>query len=68
MDVVVQRRLAAHRKAAIVYGRNAEFHHALSQTLEMTGDNAHATWARELAEHHRERALREWDYAEVSPN
>ena len=59
MDLLAQRRLAAHKQEATANERSAEFHGAVSEFFQSQGDVAQARRARRLAEDHRRTALRE---------
>src|SRR5687768_17204770 len=66
MDVVLQRRIAAHTRSAIVHEQSADFHQSVSELFDMLDDEANASRARDLARQHREHALREWELATLS--
>ena len=66
MDVVLQCRIAAHRRSALDHGESADFHRSVSELFDTLDDKANATRARALERQHREQASREWELATLS--
>jgi hypothetical protein len=63
VDLLQQRRRAAHTQSAFTYDRSAEFHRAVAAHFETLGDDRNAARARQLADDERQRATQERDYA-----
>ena len=62
MDFFAQRH-AAHIESAIHHERSAELHSALSECLQLLGDEINASRALQLADDHRREAAQERIYA-----